>query len=122
MIPVYGRPLIILSIIGPPILLTPFNPNKISLFDSSGSKLKPDLLISINDTLIPFDVISPIAFANFSFVILKAFYPLVLILLYSYKLSISFHLQLYWSDVAASWKNYSFVIFYALPLTKLFIF
>ena len=42
----------------------PFNPKRISLFSSSGSKLKPDLLISINEILIPLEVISPIAFAN----------------------------------------------------------
>ena len=48
-----------------PILLTPFKPNKIWLFSSSGSKLNPDWLMSINETDIPLEVIAPIAFANF---------------------------------------------------------
>ena len=48
-----------------PILLMPFKPNKIALLFSSGAKLYSDWLISIKDTLIPFEVISPIAFASF---------------------------------------------------------
>ena len=56
----------------------------------------------------------PIMIADFvyntQFVILKAFYPLVLIV--SYKFSISFH----FFRVAASWRNY--FILYALPLAK----
>ena len=53
----------ICSITGPPTLLRPFIPNKISLLSGSGSKLYPDLLISIREILIPLDLISPIAFA-----------------------------------------------------------
>ena len=48
-----------------PTLTRPFNPNKISLFSTSGLKPKPELFISAKLTLIPASLIAPIAFAIF---------------------------------------------------------
>jgi len=45
---------------------TPLRPNKIWLFSASGINPKSDLFISTRETLIPRDVVSPIAFAIFA--------------------------------------------------------
>ena len=64
--PVKGLCSLMEAIAAPFNPLNAFKPNKIWLFSTSGLKSKSDLFISIKEIFIPFEIISPNAFATFA--------------------------------------------------------